>query len=107
MNEINKLFNDLCASLVYHRPEDVRAHLREQLELSKQKQLTLFNSEEIDIVFDLHDLERRGKLTKEDAVKAFCQMTSSEKQVNKARELLKELNDRADFRQVATTVFDL
>jgi Ca2+-binding EF-hand superfamily protein len=68
-HRIQELFESLTAALSVHQPDNIRDFLT--AELKKRQPGNLITSEEIKCAFELFDLEERGEIEKEKAVKSL------------------------------------
>jgi hypothetical protein len=81
-HRIHDLFNALCTSLCIYQPRDVKAFLIEELERRKSQgtEMSLLTVGEIEAIFDLNDLAKKGKLTRSQCKAALHSMSTSAKQ---------------------------
>ncbi|CAK0877038.1 unnamed protein product [Prorocentrum cordatum] len=79
---IMELFNDLCASVAFNKPQDVRAFLLQELAKREREgaQAGLFEDSEIVAVFQLADLKSHGVISSKQARAALLSLASSERQ---------------------------
>mmetsp|Transcript_35893 Transcript_35893/g.78610 ORF Transcript_35893/g.78610 Transcript_35893/m.78610 type:complete len:125 (-) Transcript_35893:201-575(-) len=106
-HRIMELMNDLCASLSFHKPKDVRSFLIKELERRELEgaEASFFEDREIDAVFQLADLMRTGIAQKEQARAALLALANSQKQKEAVQELeLPEELDQVTFQQQAKMV---
>merc|ERR1712137_1343029 len=61
-HRIMELFNDLCASVCFQKPQDVRAFLLQELQTRENEgaECSFFEDAEVDAVFNLADLMGTG-----------------------------------------------
>merc|ERR1712183_833581 len=99
-----ELFNDLCASVCFHKPQDVRGFLLQELQQREREgaECGFFEDQEIDAVFQLADLMNTGIVSEQQARAALLSLANSQKQKDdvEALELPAEI-DSATFRQKA------
>ena len=81
-HRIHDLFNALCTSLCIYQPKDVKAFLIEELERRKSQgtEMSLLTVGEIEAIYDLNDLAKRGKLTRVQCKAALLSLATSAKQ---------------------------
>ena len=81
-HRVQDLFNALCTSLCIYQPSDVKAFLIEELERRKSlgTEMSLLTVGEIEAVFDLNDLSKKGKLTKPQCKAALLSLSTTTKQ---------------------------
>eukprot|EP00443_Scrippsiella_acuminata_P094782 CAMPEP_0115385718 /NCGR_PEP_ID=MMETSP0271-20121206/7773_1 /TAXON_ID=71861 /ORGANISM="Scrippsiella trochoidea, Strain CCMP3099" /LENGTH=133 /DNA_ID=CAMNT_0002809123 /DNA_START=64 /DNA_END=465 /DNA_ORIENTATION=- len=81
-NRVMELFNDLCASLCFHKPEDVRGFLLQELAMRENEgaEHGFFEDAEITAVFGLADLMQTGIISAEQAKTALLSLANSQKQ---------------------------
>eukprot|EP00435_Cladocopium_sp_Y103_P029382 s2822_g7.t1 len=103
-HRILELFSDLCASVCFHKPSDVRGFLLQELQLREREgaQAGNFEDAEIKAVFNLADLMQMGVISESQARKALLALANSQKQKEdvEAIELPPEV-DEAIFLQKA------
>merc|ERR1719253_2315096 len=100
--------NDLCASVCFNKPANVREFLLQQLQRreSDGAESSFFEEAEIDAVFTLADLMQTGVVSADQARTALMSLANSQKQTDdvKALDLPPEV-DQATFREKAKEVF--
>ncbi|CAE7026313.1 unnamed protein product [Symbiodinium natans] len=81
-HRILELFNDLGASLCFHKPGDVRGFLLQELQLREREGASAGNFEDAEIkaVFNLADLMQMGVISEVQARKALLSLANSQKQ---------------------------
>ena len=81
-HRIQDLFNALTTSLCIYQPTEVKAFLIEELERRKSQgtEMSLLTVGEIESVFDLNDLAKRGRLTRSQCQAALGSLATSAKQ---------------------------
>jgi len=81
-HRIHDLFNALCTSLCIYQPVDVKAFLIEELERCRSQgtEMSLLTVTEIEAIFDLNDLAKKGKLTRSQCKAALLSLATSAKQ---------------------------
>ncbi|CAK9104322.1 EF-hand calcium-binding domain-containing protein 10 [Durusdinium trenchii] len=103
-HRILELFSDLCASVCFHKPSDLRGFLLEELQLREREGAHAGNFEDAEIkaVFNLTDLMQMGVISEAQARKALLALANSHKQKEdvEAIELPPEV-DEAIFLQKA------
>merc|ERR1712146_229043 len=60
---VPQLLQRLSASVLFHRPDDPRAFLLKQLEALKSGQDMLFTDEDLQTMFGMFDIVRKGHIT--------------------------------------------
>eukprot|EP00746_Dinoflagellata_sp_MGD_P167239 gnl/MRDRNA2_/MRDRNA2_97706_c0_seq1.p2 gnl/MRDRNA2_/MRDRNA2_97706_c0~~gnl/MRDRNA2_/MRDRNA2_97706_c0_seq1.p2 ORF type:complete len:132 (+),score=43.47 gnl/MRDRNA2_/MRDRNA2_97706_c0_seq1:89-484(+) len=109
-HRIAELFNDLCASICFHKPKNVRQFLLQELQLKESEgaEAGLFEESEIDAVFALADLMQTGTISNTQCKEALLSLANSEKQQQdcKAVELPAEV-DIDTFREKAKEVLKI
>ena len=73
-HRILELFEDLCTALAYHKPEDPRAFIIEQLEALQRGggvALPVFTRAEVENVFRLYNLKNEATITQQRAREAL------------------------------------
>merc|ERR1712085_248276 len=99
-HRIMELMNDLCASVCFHKPEDVRGFLLKELASRELEgaHRGFFDDQEVAAVFGLADLMKTGTISDRQARTALSALTNSQKQ--------KEYVDTMDIAQeVDLTLF--
>ena len=83
-HRIHDLFNALCTSLCIYQPKDVKAFLIEELQRRKSQgtEMSLLTVGEIEAIYDLNDLSKKGKLTRVQCKAALLSLATSAKQEN-------------------------
>mmetsp|Transcript_110923 Transcript_110923/g.324475 ORF Transcript_110923/g.324475 Transcript_110923/m.324475 type:complete len:141 (+) Transcript_110923:97-519(+) len=103
-HRILELFNDLCASVCFHKPQNVRDFLLKELELREQDgaEAGFFEEQEIIAVFNLADLMQTGIISDQQARAALASLANSQQQAEavQALELPVEI-DMTMFQQLA------
>mmetsp|Transcript_7686 Transcript_7686/g.14359 ORF Transcript_7686/g.14359 Transcript_7686/m.14359 type:complete len:134 (+) Transcript_7686:59-460(+) len=81
-HRIIEIFNDLCASLAFHKPGDVRDFLIQEIQKREHEgaEVGFFEDSEIVAVFNLMDLMQNGIITNNQAREALFSLTNSQKQ---------------------------
>ena len=81
-HRIQDLFNALCTSLCIYQPNDVKAFLIEELERRKSHgtEMSLLTVNEIEAIFNLNDLSKKGRLTQSQCKAALLSLATSSKQ---------------------------
>mmetsp|Transcript_101200 Transcript_101200/g.286922 ORF Transcript_101200/g.286922 Transcript_101200/m.286922 type:complete len:134 (-) Transcript_101200:91-492(-) len=81
-HRIMELFNDLCASVCFHKPQDVRGFLLQELDRRDQEgaEAGFFEDQEIEAVFGLADLMQTGVISDKQARAALLSLAGSVKQ---------------------------
>jgi len=81
-HRVHDLFNALCTSLCIYQPADVKAFLIEELERRKSQgtEMSLLTVSEIEAIYDLNDLSKKGRLTRAQCKAALLSLATSEKQ---------------------------
>mmetsp|Transcript_129033 Transcript_129033/g.275390 ORF Transcript_129033/g.275390 Transcript_129033/m.275390 type:complete len:131 (-) Transcript_129033:151-543(-) len=81
-HRILELFNDLCASVCFEKPQDVRSFLLQQLQTRELEGMEagFFEEKEIEAVFALADLMQTGVISDKQAREALLSMANSQKQ---------------------------
>jgi len=111
-HRIDSLFADLCASLAFHQPENIREFLCKELNSrSEQGSLKgLLNSrKELDAVFNMADLLDTSKITAEQARLALLSLANSQKQdqdIRACTDIPAEVT-RGGFISLATKVLEI
>jgi len=106
-HRIMELMNDLCASVCFHKPADVRGFLLQELHVRDQEgsEASFFEDSEIDAVFTLADLMGTGIVGEEAARTALHALANSQKQKDEVTAMqLPEEIDAQTFRQKAKEV---
>mmetsp|Transcript_4838 Transcript_4838/g.8641 ORF Transcript_4838/g.8641 Transcript_4838/m.8641 type:complete len:131 (+) Transcript_4838:76-468(+) len=102
-HRILELFNDLCGSVCFHKPQDVRAFLVQELQLREREgaEAGNFEDKEIRAVFNLADLMQMGVISEEQARAALLSMANSQKQKEnvQALELPPEVDETTFFQK--------
>lgn len=109
-HKVMELFNDLCASVCFHKPADVRGFLLQELQLREQEgaEASFFEDQEIDAVFMLADLMQTGVVSKDQARTALHALANSQKQKDDVQALdLPVEVDQLTFRQKAKEVLKM
>ncbi len=79
-HKIPELFEDLCTSIAYKQPADVRLFLISQLELRQSKNavtLPIFTDQEVENIFYLYNLKKEDSIPKFKAKEALKCMAHS------------------------------
>lgn len=65
-HKIQELFEDLCSSVAYKKPDNLINFLIEELEIREKHgpNIPIFKEEEIRNIFNLFDLKQEGKIPK-------------------------------------------
>eukprot|EP00930_Biecheleria_cincta_P008825 TRINITY_DN110407_c0_g1_i1.p1 TRINITY_DN110407_c0_g1~~TRINITY_DN110407_c0_g1_i1.p1 ORF type:complete len:147 (-),score=29.33 TRINITY_DN110407_c0_g1_i1:173-571(-) len=81
-HRILELFNDLCSSVCFHKPDDVRGFLIQELQLREREgaEAGNFENAEIKAVFDLADLMQMGVISEAQARTALYSLANSQRQ---------------------------
>merc|ERR1711988_630720 len=69
---VPQLLQRLSAAALFHRPEDPRAFLLKQLEALKSGQDMLFTEEDLQTMFGMFDIVRKGTITAEQYKQAMA-----------------------------------
>merc|ERR1719152_430463 len=99
--------NDLCASVCFHRPADLRGYLLQELQLREQEgtEAGVYDDREIDAVFTLADLMQTGVIDREGCQGALASLAHSQKQRDDVQAVdLPEEIDQNLFREKARDV---
>mmetsp|Transcript_73653 Transcript_73653/g.166925 ORF Transcript_73653/g.166925 Transcript_73653/m.166925 type:complete len:134 (-) Transcript_73653:134-535(-) len=88
-HRVMELFTDLCASVSFHKPQDVRGFLLQELQLREQNgaEAGFFEDQEIIAVFNLADLMQTGIISDKQARAALHALANSQKQKEAVEEL--------------------
>ncbi|KAG2491371.1 hypothetical protein HYH03_010369 [Edaphochlamys debaryana] len=71
-NKIPQLFEAITADLLFYKPEDPKAHIVKFLENAKVAGTTsLINEQDLDTMFGMFDITKRGVVTAEQATRAL------------------------------------
>mmetsp|Transcript_75076 Transcript_75076/g.168105 ORF Transcript_75076/g.168105 Transcript_75076/m.168105 type:complete len:140 (-) Transcript_75076:163-582(-) len=83
-HRIMELFNDLAASVCFHKPQNVRDFLLKELELREQEgaEAGFFEEREIIAVFNLADLMQTGIISDQQARAALASLANSQQQAD-------------------------
>eukprot|EP00747_Dinoflagellata_sp_TGD_P162143 gnl/TRDRNA2_/TRDRNA2_179412_c0_seq1.p1 gnl/TRDRNA2_/TRDRNA2_179412_c0~~gnl/TRDRNA2_/TRDRNA2_179412_c0_seq1.p1 ORF type:complete len:135 (+),score=44.32 gnl/TRDRNA2_/TRDRNA2_179412_c0_seq1:92-496(+) len=103
-HRIMELLNDLCASVCFHKPADVRNFLLEELKLRENEgaEAGFFEDEEIDAVFTLADLMQTGIISDQQCRTALLSLANSQQQkVDVEAMTLPDEVDQQTFREKA------
>eukprot|EP00395_MALV-II_sp_L67-2_P000022 gene22-73_t len=109
-HRIHELFNDMCASLCFQKPTNVKDFLVSELkkrEANPEKASMLFEDSEIEAVFRMADLMQVGSITVDQAKQALGSLVNTQAQ-QAVVEGLTFTGDRVDlemFRAKVTSVF--
>ncbi|CAE8587373.1 unnamed protein product, partial [Polarella glacialis] len=81
-HRIMELFNDLAASVCFHKPEDLKSFLIQELQLREREgaEAGNFEDSEIKAVFGLADLMQMGVISDQQAKAALFSLANSQKQ---------------------------
>eukprot|EP00930_Biecheleria_cincta_P000167 TRINITY_DN10034_c0_g1_i2.p2 TRINITY_DN10034_c0_g1~~TRINITY_DN10034_c0_g1_i2.p2 ORF type:complete len:123 (+),score=39.41 TRINITY_DN10034_c0_g1_i2:200-568(+) len=81
-HRILELFNDLCSSVCYKQPEDLRGFLIQELQHREREgaESGNFEDSEIKAVFGLADLMQMGVISEMQARSALLSLANSQKQ---------------------------
>merc|ERR1712159_337757 len=105
-----EVLNDLCASLCFAQPENVKEFLIKELDRRKTQgaEAGMFEPKELDSVFSLADLMGAQLITEEQCRKALLSLASSQKQFDAitAAQIPKEV-DRLTFMEKAKSLLAL
>mmetsp|Transcript_61156 Transcript_61156/g.113512 ORF Transcript_61156/g.113512 Transcript_61156/m.113512 type:complete len:135 (+) Transcript_61156:86-490(+) len=109
-HHIIELFTDLCAAVCFHKPQDVRGFLLQELQAREQEgaEAGLFEDAEIDAVFGLVDLMQTGIISDVQCRTALLSLANSQKQKEDIEALnLPEEIDQTTFRDKAREVLKI
>mmetsp|Transcript_48872 Transcript_48872/g.116174 ORF Transcript_48872/g.116174 Transcript_48872/m.116174 type:complete len:140 (+) Transcript_48872:112-531(+) len=106
-HHVLELMNDLCAAVCFHKPQDVRGFLLQELQMREQEgaEAGLFEDSEIDAVFGLVDLMQTGIISDTQCRTALLSLANSQKQKEDIEALtLPDEIDQTTFRDKAREV---
>lgn len=87
-HHILELFEDLCTAVCYKKPEDINKFLIEELELRQKHgiHVPIFTEDEVENIFNLYDLKRKGVISRYKCREALQSMSNTALQFSKTGE---------------------
>eukprot|EP00931_Biecheleriopsis_adriatica_P124257 TRINITY_DN99375_c0_g1_i1.p2 TRINITY_DN99375_c0_g1~~TRINITY_DN99375_c0_g1_i1.p2 ORF type:complete len:161 (+),score=48.47 TRINITY_DN99375_c0_g1_i1:74-484(+) len=106
-HRVLELFTDLCTSVCFHKPQDLKGFLLQELQLREREGAEVGNYEdtedkkELKAMFDLADLRQMGVISDEQARTALLALSNSQRQKEavEAIELPPEVDEDVFFQK--------